>query len=117
PGVDEPKYDDKRGPRCYPQVPKPGHWPQYPPDGPIKDGSSKPAPPKSPDGKLPGPVTSGGGAPGGASGGSSVIGSPDEQQPMHLLMAPALGVAPDQAPGWGSLLVGPLYRGAEVELK
>ncbi|MFD9891135.1 MCE family protein [Amycolatopsis sp. NPDC059027] len=116
PGVDEPKYTDKRGPRCYPQVPKPGHWPQYPPDGPIQDGSSKPAPPKSPDGRLPGPVTSGGGAPGG-SGGSSVIGSPDEQQLMDLLMSPALGVAPDQAPGWGSLLVGPLYRGAEVELK
>ena len=52
PGVDEPKYEDKRGPRCYPSVPKPGVWPQYPPDGPIEDGSSKPAPPKSPSGET-----------------------------------------------------------------
>jgi phospholipid/cholesterol/gamma-HCH transport system substrate-binding protein len=60
PGVDEPKYADKRGPRCYPKVPHPGVWPQYPPDGAIKDGSSKPAPPRSPDGTLPGGGSTGG---------------------------------------------------------
>ncbi|WP_410620242.1 MCE family protein [Amycolatopsis sp. cmx-8-4] len=114
PGVDEPKYDDKRGPRCYPQVPKPGHWPQYPPDGAIKDGSSKPAPPKSPDGSLPGPVTAGGGAVGGS---GSIVGSADESDLIALLASPALGATPDQVPGWAGLLVGPLYRGAEVELK
>ncbi len=114
PGVDEPKYDDKRGPRCYPQVPKPGHWPQYPPDGAIKDGSSKPAPPKSPDGSLPGPVTAGGGAVGGS---GSIVGSQDESELISLLASPALGATPDQVPGWAGLLVGPLYRGAEVELK
>ncbi|WP_328644088.1 MCE family protein [Amycolatopsis sp. NBC_00348] len=114
PGVDEPKYDDKRGPRCYPQVPKPGHWPQYPPDGAIEDGSSKPAPPKSPDGSLPGPVTAGGGAVGGS---GSIVGSADESDLIALLASPALGATPDQVPGWAGLLVGPLYRGAEVELK
>jgi virulence factor Mce-like protein len=114
PGVDEPKYDDKRGPRCYPQVPKPGHWPQYPPDGAIEDGSSKPAPPKSPDGTLPGPVTAGGGAIGGS---GSIVGSADESELIGLLASPALGATPDQVPGWAGLLVGPLYRGAEVELK
>lgn len=114
PGVDEPKYDDKRGPRCYPQVPKPGHWPQYPPDGAIEDGSSKPAPPKSPDGSLPGPVTAGGGAVGGS---GSIVGSADESELIALLASPALGATPDQVPGWAGLLVGPLYRGAEVELK
>ncbi|MCU1680698.1 MAG: transporter substrate-binding protein [Amycolatopsis sp.] len=114
PGVDEPKYDDKRGPRCYPQVPKPGTWPQYPPDGAIKDGSTKPAPPRSPDGTLPGPIASGSGSTGGA---PSLVNSPGEQQLINLLTAPALGVAPSDVPNWSSLLVGPLYRGAEVDLK
>jgi len=114
PGVDEPKYEDKRGPRCYPSVPKPGVWPQYPPDGPIEDGSSKPAPPKSPSGELPGPFTAGGGAIGGS---GSIVGSADESDLIALLASPALGARPDQVPGWAGLLVGPLYRGAEVELK
>jgi phospholipid/cholesterol/gamma-HCH transport system substrate-binding protein len=114
PGVDEPKYEDKRGPRCYPSVPKPGVWPQYPPDGPIEDGSSKPAPPKSPSGELPGPITAGGGAIGGS---GSIVGSADESDLIALLASPALGARPDQVPGWAGLLVGPLYRGAEVELK
>ena len=116
PGVDEPKYDDKRGPRCYPQVPKPGYWPQYPPDGPVKDGSSKPAPPKVPGGNLPGSgqISAGGGAVGGS---GSIVGSAYEQQLIDLLASPALGTQPDQVPGWAGLLVGPLYRGAEVELK
>ncbi|WP_370942941.1 MCE family protein [Amycolatopsis sp. cg5] len=103
PGVDEPKWQDKRGPRCYPKVPRPGKWPQYPPDGAIKDGSTKPAPPRSPSG-FPG-------------GGSTVVGSADELALINLLTAPALGVPLEAVPGWGSLLVGPLYRGAEVELK
>lgn len=108
PGVDEPKYNDKRGPRCYPQVPPPGRWPQYPPDGAIDDGSSKPAPPKDPDGTLPG---------GSGGAGGSVVNSPEEQKLIELLVSPAMGTTPDQVPNWGSLLVGPLYRGAEVELR
>ncbi|WP_410653364.1 MCE family protein [Amycolatopsis sp. cmx-4-54] len=113
PGVDEPKYNDKRGPRCYPEVPPPGRWPQYPPDGAIDDGSSKPAPPRDPDGTLPsnGTIPAGGGA------GGSVVNSPDEQRLIDLLVSPAMGTTPDQVPNWGSLLVGPLYRGVEVELR
>ncbi|WP_033293360.1 MCE family protein [Amycolatopsis jejuensis] len=107
PGVDEPKYDDKRGPRCYPQVPKPGHWPQYPPDGAVKDGASEPAPPHQPDGTLPG----------GSGTTGSMIGSADEQKLIDLLVSPAMNTSPDQVPDWAGLLVGPLYRGAEVELK
>ena len=112
PGVDEPKYEDKRGPRCYPQVPAPGVWPQYPPDGAIRDGSSKPAPPRSPDGTLPGPITSGGGSTGGT---PTLANSPAEQQLMDVLLAPAMAGQP--VPSWGGFLVGPLYRGVEVELK
>jgi phospholipid/cholesterol/gamma-HCH transport system substrate-binding protein len=114
PGVDEPKYEDKRGPRCYPSVPHPGVWPQYPPDGPIQDGSSKPAPPKNPPEKLPGPITAGGGAVG---GGGTIVGSAYEEDLIDLLASPALGTSPGDVPGWAGLLVGPLYRGAEVELK
>ncbi|OXM61607.1 MCE family protein [Amycolatopsis vastitatis] len=114
PGVDEPKYEDKRGPRCYPSVPKPGVWPQYPPDGAIKDGSSKPAPPKNPPETLPGPITAGGGAVG---GGGTIVGSAYEEDLIDLLASPALGTSPGDVPGWAGLLVGPLYRGAEVELK
>lgn len=110
PGVDEPKYDDKRGPRCYPQVPKPGVWPQYPPDGAIKDGSSKPAPPKNPPETLP----AGGGALGGD---GTIVGSAYENDLIDLLASPALGTSPGDVPGWAGLIVGPLYRGAEVELK
>ncbi|MCR6490439.1 MCE family protein [Amycolatopsis sp. OK19-0408] len=114
PGVDEPKYEDKRGPRCYPEVPKPGVWPQYPPDGAIKDGSTKPPPPKNPPEKLPGPITAGGGAVG---GGGTIVGSAYENDLIDLLASPALGTSPGDVPGWAGLIVGPLYRGAEVELK
>ncbi|MEV6827884.1 MCE family protein [Amycolatopsis sp. NPDC051102] len=110
PGVDEPKYEDKRGPRCYPQVPKPGVWPQYPPDGAIQDGSSKPPPPKNPPETLP----AGGGAVGGD---GTIVGSAYENDLIDLLASPALGSSPGAVPGWAGLLVGPLYRGAEVELK
>lgn len=110
PGVDEPKYEDKRGPRCYPQVPKPGVWPQYPPDGAIKDGSTKPPPPKYPPEELP----AGGGAVGGS---GTIVGSSYEHDLIDLLASPALGSSPDDVPGFAGLLVGPLYRGAEVELK
>ncbi|SFW89994.1 MCE family protein [Amycolatopsis australiensis] len=114
PGVDEPKYEDKRGPRCYPEVPKPGVWPQYPPDGAIEDGSSKPAPPKSPPERLPGPITAGGGAVGGS---GTIVGSAYERDLIDLLASPALGTSPGDVPGWAGLIVGPLYRGTEVELK
>ncbi|MBE1497176.1 virulence factor Mce-like protein [Amycolatopsis lexingtonensis] len=110
PGVDEPKYEDKRGPRCYPSVPHPGVWPQYPPDGAIKDGSTKPPPPKYPPEELP----AGGGAIG---GNGTIVGSAYENDLIDLLASPALGTAPGDVPGWAGLLVGPLYRGAEVELK
>ncbi|WP_372668516.1 MCE family protein [Amycolatopsis kentuckyensis] len=110
PGVDEPKYDDKRGPRCYPSVPHPGVWPQYPPDGAIKDGSTKPPPPKYPPEELP----AGGGAVGGD---GTIVGSAYENDLIDLLASPALGTSPGDVPGWAGLIVGPLYRGAEVELK
>ncbi|WP_232376216.1 MCE family protein [Amycolatopsis aidingensis] len=112
PGVDEPEYNDKRGPRCYPQAPAPGRWPQYPPEGPIKDGASKPAPPNSPRGFE---ETTGGG--GGTPAAQSLANSPAERRLIAGLRAGQLGVSPAEIPGWTSLLVGPLYRGAEVTVE
>ncbi|MGH3864790.1 MAG: MCE family protein [Pseudonocardiaceae bacterium] len=45
PGVDEPRYDEDRGPRCYPVI-KGTKFPQYP-GGPIQDGSTAPPPGRS----------------------------------------------------------------------
>lgn len=43
--------------------------------------------------------------------------SPMEQEMVAALAAPAMNVAPKDVPAWGSLLVGPLYRGAEVTVE
>ncbi|MGH3940742.1 MAG: MCE family protein [Pseudonocardiaceae bacterium] len=53
PGRDEPRNDEDRGPRCYPVV-NGENFPQYPPDGPLQDGSSPvPVPPPLPISPLP----------------------------------------------------------------
>ena len=43
--------------------------------------------------------------------------SPAEQDLVSVLLAPQLGVDARQVPGWGSLLVGPVLRGAEVSYR
>ncbi|WP_418060250.1 MCE family protein [Pimelobacter simplex] len=43
--------------------------------------------------------------------------SPAENQLIAEMMAPEAGVGPADYPTWGSLLVGPLLRGAEVEFR
>ncbi|MGH3451753.1 MAG: MCE family protein, partial [Haloechinothrix sp.] len=118
PGVDEPRYADKRGPRCYEPAPYPARWPQYPPDGPIEDGSTHP-PPGENDGTADidyEDYDSPSGA-GGAAAGMPVANSPMERNLIAVLTAPALDDDPSKVPGWSSLLVGPLYRGMEVELR
>ncbi|MPZ80700.1 MAG: MCE family protein [Actinophytocola sp.] len=105
PGVDTPRYEDKRGPRCYPVAHPPARFPQYPAEGPIEDGSSKPPPPHSdrPDDFQPTVP--------------QVANSGAERDLLAGLLAPQLGVPPSQVPAWSSLLVGPLYRGAEVTVE
>jgi phospholipid/cholesterol/gamma-HCH transport system substrate-binding protein len=91
PGVDTPRYEDNRGPRCYDQTPV---FPQYPPGGPLKDGSRKPAAPNSdqPD-HLVGLLPLGGGdgryADERTNDTIAGQGNPDEGQ--ALLMVPFLG--------------------------
>jgi phospholipid/cholesterol/gamma-HCH transport system substrate-binding protein len=110
PGVDTPRFDDKRGPRCYPVAKPPAKFPQYPPEGPLKDGSTKPPPPRSDRPKDFQPtVPSAAGAP-------VLANTPAEQELLAALLAPSLGVMPQDVPAWSSLLVGPLFRGAEVSL-
>ncbi len=136
PGVDEPEYKDKRGPRCYAYKNAPQPFPQYPPDGPVKDGSSSPPPARTQSGGLNpesgveqyyrSPQSSSGPAstsPQAASAapasapGLGLMNSPAERDFISALLAPTMGVAPKDVPGWGSLLVGPLLRGAEVSYK
>lgn len=126
PGRDEPEYNDKRGPRCYRYKNRPDPFPQYPPDGPVKDGSyAPPAARTQSDGLNPPSAAgqymgSGSGAPAGTSpqaaapAGLGVMNSPAERDYVSTLLAPTMGMAPREVPGWSSLLVGPLLRGAEV---
>ncbi|HEU5470300.1 MAG TPA: MCE family protein [Actinophytocola sp.] len=47
----------------------------------------------------------------------SIANTPEENRFLTELLAPVHGVAPADLPGWSSLLVGPLFRGAEVTLR
>jgi phospholipid/cholesterol/gamma-HCH transport system substrate-binding protein len=115
PNQDEPRYEDDRGPRCYPILPL---GPEQPPDGPFKDGTAqdrKPpvgTPKGNPDdlggdtfGTYPSSYT-----------GMGVPNSPGEQQIVAELIAAQDGTSPEAVPAWSSMLVGPLYRGTEVTL-
>lgn len=113
PGVDTPEYNDDRGPECYPADVPPARYPQYPPGGPINDGSTHPPAPKSTwDGNLQdlGATLESATVP-------QVANSPAEQQLITTLVAPTLGIARASVPNWASILVGPLYRGTEVTLQ
>ncbi|MEU6127698.1 MCE family protein [Saccharopolyspora sp. NPDC047091] len=120
PNQDEPVYGDKRGPRCYDFVNGPKPFPQYPPDGPLNDGSvPPPASRTGTDGLLPS-----GGAPASttpqsapASDGLGVQNSPAERDMVSTVLAPTIGEPAQNVPGWGSLLVGPVLRGAEVSYR
>jgi phospholipid/cholesterol/gamma-HCH transport system substrate-binding protein len=102
------RYADNRGPRCYPILPL---GPQYPPDGPFHDGTQAPAAPV--------------GQPGTDFAGSGMIpsaydmgvpNSPGDRQVVSELVALRDGTTPNAVPAWSSMLVGPLYRGTEVQV-
>lgn len=115
PGVDTPRYEEDRGPRCYDYTQFPSPFPQSPPDGPLRDGaSSTPASRSTQDGLLPGAGT----APSAADGaGLGLPNSPEEIAFVSQLLAPALGVEAARVPSWGTLLIGPVLRGTEVRLR
>lgn len=111
-----PKFEDKRGPRCYPV---PEHAPQYPPDDPpIQDGSRHPAPAREGGGfpvlpaAGPSPTT-----PSSAAPQAWLPNSPAEQDFVAALLAGSWNTQPQAVPSWASLLVGPLFRGADVTIR
>jgi phospholipid/cholesterol/gamma-HCH transport system substrate-binding protein len=105
---EEPKYADNRGPRCYPILPL---GPQYPPDGPFRDGTQ---PTPVPVGQPGADFASYGMIPSAYDMG--VPNSPGERQVMAELVALRDGTTPNAVPAWSSMLLGPLYRGADVQV-
>ena len=118
-GKEEPRFEDKRGPRCYDIKNAPNPFPSEPPDGAFKDGTIHQSAPKSVgDGLNPAnfKADAAGLNGGGAAGGNPAY-SGAEQDFLAQLLGPQLGMDADLVPDWASLLVGPLYRGAEVNFK
>jgi virulence factor Mce-like protein len=120
-GQDTPKYQDDRGPRCYDLSPAPNPFPQYPSDGPTRDGSTHPAAAKSSNSGLVPQSESdsavGTTSPSSVDAGMGLPNSPAEQGFLAELVGPEIGAAPQDMPGWSSELIGPLFRGAEVTIK
>ena len=121
PGKDEPRYEDTRGPRCYDFKEFPTPFPQNPPDGPLKDGSTQPPPARvAQDGLIPGATVQNalpGTSPNAASGLMGMANSPAEGRFIAALIGPGLGIDPGNLPDWNTLLLGPAFRGAEVSFK
>jgi virulence factor Mce-like protein len=99
PNQDEPAYTDRRGPRCYPIM---RLAPQYPDGGPIQDGSVAPANGAAGSGPIIAPTSA-----------RSVPNSPAESD----LISGLFGTNGQAAPSFASLLLGPLLRGNEVEVR
>ena len=121
PGVDEPRYEEDRGPRCYDFAEFPSPFPQAPPDGPLRDGSSFPPPARpASDGLLP-PQNTEKVTPSNSTlrdgDGLGLPNSPQEVAFVNQLLAPGMGVTAEQVPTWSTLLLGPALRGSEVSFK
>jgi phospholipid/cholesterol/gamma-HCH transport system substrate-binding protein len=117
PGIDDPEFNEHRGPRCYDPEQMGDPFPDQPPDGELQDGTSHgPANRSAQDGVLP-PSNAGNTAPQSADAPGTLPNSPAERDFLAQLLGPQLGMRPEQVPAWASLLVGPLYRGAEVTIK
>jgi phospholipid/cholesterol/gamma-HCH transport system substrate-binding protein len=112
PGKDTPAYRDNAGPHCYP-IPFSGIS--------LNDGAS-PAAARSAGastsaaGHIPAAASSTTALDASLPGGLSLANSPQENELVNEISAPALGVPPRSLPGWSSMLVGPLYRGRQVQL-
>ncbi|MEA5362005.1 MCE family protein [Amycolatopsis sp., V23-08] len=115
-GKEEPRFDDKRGPRCYDADKLPNPFPSEPPDGAFKDGTIHQTAPKTVGEGL-NPANFKADATGGNGSGGNLAYSTAEQGFLADLLGPQLGMNAADVPGWSALLVGPLYRGAEVTVK
>ncbi|WP_328613600.1 MCE family protein [Amycolatopsis sp. NBC_00355] len=115
-GKEEPRFDDKRGPRCYDSDKLPNPFPSEPPDGAFQDGTKHQTAPKTVGEGL-NPANFKADATGGNGSGGNLAYSTAEQGFLADLLGPQLGMNAADVPSWSALLVGPLYRGAEVTVK
>ncbi|MEU7784121.1 MCE family protein [Amycolatopsis sp. NPDC049159] len=115
-GKEEPRFEDKRGPRCYDMKDIPKPFPSEPPDGAFQDGTKHQAAPKTVGEGL-NPAKFKADAAGNGAGAGDLAYSSAEQGFLADLLGPQLGMNASDVPGWSALLVGPLYRGAEVTVK
>jgi len=101
---DTPRYGDKRGPNCI-GLPNPSTSQQHPwTDVPnINDGVDEPTG-KGTDRVAPG-------------WGTGFVGGPQESMLLKGMLGPVLGVPAEDVDDLGVLLIGPMARGAEVELR
>ncbi|MFC5027492.1 MCE family protein [Streptomyces sp. So13.3] len=110
PGKDKPSFTASTGPNCYP-VPYLGRPTRT--DDTVAPGLTGPlatAPPTATTGLT---VTGAGSG----NGGLGLPNSPQENELVNELLAPAMNASPQSLPDWSSLLAGPVFRGAEVSLK
>jgi virulence factor Mce-like protein len=114
-GKDTPEFNDHRGPRCYNPADYCNPFPEQPPEGPLKDGTTPTPAPKQSCDKTPPPATVPQSA--ASADGLGLANSPGEQDLLAQLLGPEIGTDPASVPGWSSLLVGPLFRGAEVSFR
>lgn len=111
---EEPKLGDKRGPRCYDFV----HAPQYPPDGPVYDGSNPPPAARTGnEGLLPGSATSSSASGGASAHDLGMANSPAERDLIAGILAPSPDAGRHAAPPWSSLLLGPVLRDTQVTVR
>ncbi|MFD7969775.1 MCE family protein [Streptomyces clavifer] len=101
-GRDTPVYDATGGPHCY-SVPYVGKA------APTADTRTTPATDDAAVGEDPREPA--------ADSALGMPNSPQESRLVNELVAPSLEVQPQTLPDWSSVLIGPVFRGAEVKLK
>ncbi|WP_243793771.1 MCE family protein [Saccharopolyspora gloriosae] len=111
---EEPELGDERGPRCYDFE----HAPQYPPDGPVHDGSDPPPAARTgTEGLLPGSTTPSSASSGGSAHDLGMANSPAERDLIAGILAPAPNAGGQAPPSWSSLLLGPVLRDTQVTVR
>ncbi|TYL55374.1 MCE family protein [Nocardioides sp. BGMRC 2183] len=110
-GKDAPRYESDGRPRC-PYQPS-GTSSSYSPDSP--DSPAGPANPEARPGAIPAPPIDF--VDRSVRNGLGPANSVEENQLIAEILAPTVGLAPAEFPDWSSLLLGPVLRGTEVELR
>lgn len=99
PGRDRPRYTATGGPQCYPLP----YRPDLPGGGGAQGEQTAPRDLAAPVAVVP--------------GGLGLPNSPQENALVNELVAPGLREVPQSLPDWSSVLVGPIFRGAKVNVR